>query len=118
MPTLYHWDLPSALENAWLNRSVVDAFAEYTGVVTRHLGDRVKTWYTINEPWCASHLSYTIGEHAPGMQDRSMGILAAHHLLMAHGVAVKEIRAQVPGAKVGIVLNMSPVYNDPDSPVS
>lgn len=118
MPTLYHWDLPSALENAWLNRSVVDAFAQYSGVVSRHLGDRVKTWFTINEPWCASHLSYTIGEHAPGMQDRSMGILAAHHLLMAHGVAVKEIRAQVPGAKVGIVLNMSPVYNDPDSPVS
>lgn len=116
--TLYHWDLPAALENAWLNRSVVDAFAEYSGVVSRHLGDRVKTWFTINEPWCASHLSYTIGEHAPGMQDRSMSILAAHHLLMAHGVAVKEIRAAVPGAKVGIVLNMSPVYNDPDSPVS
>jgi beta-glucosidase len=118
MPTLYHWDLPSALENAWLNRSVVDAFAEYTGVVTRHLGDRVKSWFTINEPWCASHLSYTIGEQAPGMQDRSLGILAAHHLLMAHGVAVKEIRAQVPAGKVGIVLNMSPVHNDPDAPVS
>jgi beta-glucosidase len=96
----------------------VDAFAEYSGVVSRHRGDRVKTWFTINEPWCASHLRYTLGEHAPGMQDRSMGILAAHHLLMAHGVAVTEIRAAVPGAKVGIVLNMSPVYNDPDSPVS
>ena len=118
MATLYHWDLPIALENAWLNREVVDAFAEYTDVVARHLGDRVKYWFTINEPWCASHLSYTYGEHAPGLKDRSKGILAAHHLLLAHGVAVKEIRKTVPDAQIGIVLNMSPVHNDPDAPVS
>ena len=118
MATLYHWDLPIALENAWLNREVVDAFAEYTEVVARHLGDRVKYWFTINEPWCASHLSYTYGEHAPGMKDRLKGILAAHHLLLAHGVAVKEIRKTVPDAQIGIVLNMSPVHNDPDAPVS
>ena len=118
MATLYHWDLPIALENAWLNREVVDAFAEYTDVVARHLGDRVKYWFTINEPWCASHLSYTYGEHAPGLKDRSKGILAAHHLLLAHGVAVKEIRKTVPEAQIGIVLNMSPVHNDPDAPVS
>lgn len=118
MATLYHWDLPTAIKDAWLNRSVVDAFAEYTSVVARHLGDRVKYWFTINEPWCASHLSYTIGEHAPGLKDRSLGILAAHHLLMAHGVGVKELRIGVPDAQVGIVLNMSPVHNDPDAPVS
>jgi len=118
MATLYHWDLPTALEGAWLNRSVVDAFAEYTSVVARHLGDRVKTWFTINEPWCASHLSYTFGEHAPGMKDRSKGILAAHYLLLAHGVAVKELRNAVPDAQVGIVLNVSPIHNDPDAPVS
>lgn len=118
MATLYHWDLPTAIENAWLNREVVDAFAEYTGVISRHLGDRVKYWFTINEPWCASHLSYTIGEHAPGMTDRSKGILAAHHLLMAHGVATKELRIGVPDSQVGIVLNMSPVHNDPVAPVS
>jgi beta-glucosidase len=118
MATLYHWDLPIALENAWLNREVVDAFAEYTDVVARHLGDRVKYWFTINEPWCASHLSYTYGEHSPGLKDRSKGILAAHHLLLAHGVAVKEIRKTVPDAQIGIVLNMSPVHNDPDAPVS
>ena len=118
MATLYHWDLPTALENAWLNRDVVDAFAEYTGVVARHLGDRVKNWFTINEPWCASHLSYTFGEHAPGMKDRPKGVLAAHHLLLAHGVAVKELRVGVSDAQVGIVLNMSPIHNDPDSPVS
>jgi len=118
MATLYHWDLPTALEGAWLNRSVVDAFADYTGVITRHLGDRVKNWFTINEPWCASHLSYTIGEHAPGMKDRSKGILAAHHLLLAHGEGVKELRKTVSDARVGIVLNMGPMHNDPDAPVS
>lgn len=118
MATLYHWDLPTALEDAWLNRDVVDAFVEYTGVVARLLGDRIKFWFTINEPWCASHLSYTIGEHAPGMKDRSKGILAAHHLLMAHGVGVKELRIAVPESQIGIVLNMSPVHNDPDTPVS
>lgn len=118
MATLYHWDLPTALENAWLNRSVVDAFEEYTGVVARCLGDRVKTWFTINEPWCASHLSYTIGEQAPGLQDRSKGILAAHHLGVAHGMAVRELRKAVPDAQVGIVLNMSPIHNDPVAPVS
>ncbi len=118
MATLYHWDLPTELENAWLNRSTVDAFAEYANVIARHLGDRVKYWFTINEPWCASHLSYTYGEHAPGMTDRKKGILAAHHLLLAHGVAVKELRVAVPNLKVGIVLNSSPIHNDPISPVS
>jgi broad-specificity cellobiase (EC 3.2.1.21) len=118
LATLYHWDLPTALEGAWLNRSTVDAFAEYSGLVAHHLGDRVKWWFTINEPWCASHLSYTFGEHAPGMKDRSKGILAAHHLLLAHGVAVKELRKAIPDAQVGIVLNMSPIHNDPDDPVS
>lgn len=117
LATLYHWDLPTALEGAWLNRSTVDAFTELTGLITRHLGDRVKTWFTVNEPWCASHLSYTIGEHAPGLRDRSLGILAAHHLLLAHGEAVKELRVGVPGARVGIVLNMSPIHNDPDAAV-
>ena len=118
LATLYHWDLPTVLEGAWLNRSVVDAFAEYSGLAASHFGDRVKLWFTINEPWCASHLSYTIGEHAPGMKDRSKGILAAHHLLLAHGEAVKELRKAIPDAQVGIVLNMSPIHNDPDAPVS
>jgi beta-glucosidase len=116
--TLYHWDLPTALVNGWLDRSIVDAFAEYSGVVTRHLGDRIKTWFTINEPFCAGHLGYSTGEHAPGMKDRSLGLLAAHHLLLAHGMAVKEVRLANPAAQVGIVLNMSPVHNDPDAPVS
>ena len=118
LATLYHWDLPTALEGAWLNRATVDAFGEYTGLVGQHFGDRVKMWFTINEPWCASHLSYTFGEHAPGMKDRSKGILAAHHLLLAHGLAVRELRKTVPHVQVGIVLNMSPIHNDPETPVS
>ena len=118
LATLYHWDLPTALEGAWLNRSTVDAFAEYASVVARNLGDRVKMWFTINEPWCASHLSYTIGEQAPGLKDRSKGVLASHHVLLAHGVAVQELRKAVPNALIGIVLNMSPIHNDPEAPVS
>ena len=118
LATLYHWDLPTALEGAWLNCSTVDAFAEYSGLAARHFGDRVKMWFTINEPWCASHLSYTIGEQAPGLKDRSKGILAAHHVLLAHGVAVKELRKAVHNAQIGIVLNMSPIHNDPDAPIS
>jgi len=116
--TLYHWDLPSALPDAWLNRAIVDAFADYSGTALKAFGDRVKTWFTINEPLCASHLSYSWGEHAPGMKDLSKGLLAAHHLLLAHGKAVQEVRSAVKDAQVGIVLNMSPIHNDQDAPVS
>lgn len=115
--TLYHWDLPTALLDGWLDRSIVRAFAEYTATVVHSLGDRVKTWFTINEPFCASHLGYTYGEHAPGLKDRAKGLLAAHHLLLAHGLAVQEIRSAWQDVKVGIILNLSPVYNDPDAPV-
>jgi len=118
LATLYHWDLPTALEGGWLNRSTPDAFAEYTGIVARQFGDRVKMWFTINEPWCASFLSYSIGEQAPGMTDHFKGILASHHVLLAHGTAVRELRNAVSDAQIGIVLNMSPVHNDPEAPVS
>lgn len=118
LATLYHWDLPTALDGAWLNRSTANVFAEYTGIVARKFRDRVKMWFTINEPWCASFLSYSIGEQAPGMKDHYKGILASHHVLLAHGMAVKELRKTVQDAQIGIVLNMSPVHNDPDAPVS
>ncbi len=116
--TLYHWDLPSALPDGWLHRSIVEAFTEYAGVVVDSLGDRVKKWFTINEPFCASHLGYTYGEHAPGLRDRSKGLLAAHHLLLAHGMVVKEVRSAWQDAQVGIVLNLSPIHNDPEAPLS
>lgn len=113
--TLYHWDLPTALAGAWLNRATVEAFIEYTDVVTRRLGDRVKMWTTINEPFCAAFLSYAFGQHAPGETNLAHALEAGHHLLLAHGQAVPVVRANVPGARVSIVMNPGPVYAASDS---
>ncbi len=115
--TLYHWDLPQKLEDAggWANRATAEAFVAYTDVVTRRLGDRVKSWITHNEPWCASHLGYQVGRHAPGLRDWSTALAASHHLLLSHGWAVSVVRANSPGAQVGITLNLSPVVAASDS---
>jgi len=110
MVTLYHWDLPTALPNAWLDRGTVDAFAEFTSVTARVYGDRVKDWVTINEPWCASFLSYKLGIHAPGLRDHYQAFIAAHHLLLAHGKSVPILRSECSGAHLGIALNLSPIY--------
>ncbi|HNP70502.1 MAG TPA: GH1 family beta-glucosidase [Kouleothrix sp.] len=114
--TLYHWDLPQALQNegGWPARATAEAFAEYADIVSRALGDRVKLWMTHNEPWCAAFLSHQIGEHAPGWKDWPAALAACHHLLLSHGWAVPVIRRNSPGASVGIVLNPSPGY--PASP--
>jgi beta-glucosidase len=106
-PTLYHWDLPQALQDTggWPERSTAEAFAEYTDVVSRNLGDRVKTWITHNEMWCASVLSYQLGEHAPGWRDTAAAVRAAHHILLSHGLAVPILRANSPGSEVGVTLN-------------
>jgi beta-glucosidase len=106
--TLYHWDLPVALSGGWLNRATADAFVEYTDVVTRRLGDRVKMWTTLNEPFCASFSSYAFGYHAPGEKNLAHALQAGHHLLLAHGLAVPVIRANVPLARVSIVVNPAP----------
>ncbi len=108
--TLYHWDLPAALPGGWLERSTSEAFAEYAGVAARALGDRAKQWITINEPFCASFLSYKHGRHAPGIRDPYKALVAAHHVLLAHGLAVPVLRAEVPDARVGITLNEGPFY--------
>lgn len=110
--TLYHWDLPQALQDkgGWTNRDTAYAFAEYADIVSLHLGDRVKNWITHNEPWCASFLSYQVGEHAPGWQDWLAGIKASHHILLSHGLAVPRIRANSPTSEVGITLNFTPSY--------
>lgn len=113
--TLYHWDLPASLPDGWLNRSTADAFVEYTGIAVRAFGDRVKDWVTLNEPYCSSFLSFKIGVHAPGMHDTSKALIAAHHLLLAHGQAVPVIRENCPDAKVGIVLNLSPFHPESQS---
>ncbi len=107
--TLYHWDLPQALQDrgGWPKRATAEAFVEYTDVITRALGDRVKHWITINEPWCVSFLSHQIGEHAPGWHDWYAGLTASHHVLLAHGWATPVIRRNSPGAEVGITLNFT-----------
>jgi beta-glucosidase len=114
--TLYHWDLPQALqdEGGWAARSTAEAYVEYADIVTRALGDRVKNWITHNEPWCASFLGYQNGEHAPGLKDWPAALAASHHLLLSHGWAVDVIRRNSPGAQVGITLNLTPA--EPASP--
>jgi beta-glucosidase len=113
--TLYHWDIPTKLHDAWLNRATTDAFEEYSAVSARFFGDRVKNWVTINEPLCASFLSYSWGYHAPGIANPFKGLVAAHHLLLAHGKAVSAIRANCKDAQVGIALNLSSIYPQTDS---
>ncbi|HWQ15121.1 MAG TPA: GH1 family beta-glucosidase [Roseiflexaceae bacterium] len=114
--TLYHWDLPQALQDrgGWASRDTAHAFARYADVTARRLGDRVKGWITHNEPWCASILSYWIGEHAPGLKN-GPALEAAHHLLLSHGLAMPAIRAAAPRAEAGITLNFSPAHPASDS---
>jgi beta-glucosidase len=105
--TLYHWDLPQALEDrgGWPVRATAEAFAEYAAVVAARLGDRVAHLATLNEPWCSSELGYRLGIHAPGRTEPAAALAAGHHLLVAHGLGVQAIRAAAPAADVGIVLN-------------
>ena len=118
--TLYHWDLPQVLEDqgGWPSRVVPEAFAEYTTAVVERLGDRVKRWATINEPFVVSHLGYITGEHAPGRRSLADGLDATHHVLLAHGLAVERIRAITPDAEVGIVLNFTPAVRAGDAPAA
>ncbi len=111
LPTLYHWDLPQVLEDGggWARRSTAHAFAEYTAIVADRLGDRVRDWFTINEPWVVTQLGYVLGIHAPGRVEPDVGPAVAHHLLLAHGLATEAIRAVVRDARVGIVLNLDPM---------
>ncbi|MFF9198326.1 GH1 family beta-glucosidase [Streptomyces sp. NPDC014779] len=101
--TLYHWDLPQELEDAggWPQRETAYRFAEYAGLAAEALGDRVATWTTLNEPWCAAFLGYGSGVHAPGRTSDLAALCAAHHLNLAHGLAVGALRAALPAAPAG-----------------
>lgn len=104
--TLYHWDLPSALQDkgGWMNRDIAAWFADYATRVHQRFGDRLAATATINEPWCVAFLSHMLGIHAPGYRDLRAAARASHHVLFAHGTAVNALRAE--GAKnLGIVLN-------------
>lgn len=108
--TLYHWDLPQALQDkgGWENRDITQAFADYADTVSRRLGDRVKHFITHNEPWCISFLSHALGIHAPGKTDWKTALLVSHHVLVSHGMAMDVLRANVPDGKHGITLNFTP----------
>jgi len=116
--TLYHWDLPQALEDAggWPSRDTAGAFAEYVEVVASRLGDRVLDWATHNEPFCTSWLGYGYGVHAPGRTSAADAIAAAHHVLLSHGWAVDVLRRICARAEVGIVLDSWPVHPFTDDP--
>ncbi|TDD00807.1 beta-glucosidase [Nonomuraea deserti] len=108
--TLYHWDLPQALEDrgGWPVRDTARHFADYAAAVHERLGDRVDTWFTVNEPWVAAFLGYGSGIHAPGRTSAADAFRSAHHMLLAHGLGVQALRA-AGAAKVSAVVNHSPV---------
>jgi beta-glucosidase len=114
--TLYHWDLPQYLEDhgGWLNRDTAYRFRDYADAISRVLGDRVYSWATLNEPLCSSYMSYELGEHAPGFRDRGMAKQAAHHQLLAHGLAMPVLHKNCPDALNGIVLNLGPCHSASD----
>ena len=117
--TLYHWDLPQALQDrgGWVNPESVSWFREYAKVAKDSLGDMVTTWATLNEPWCSAFLGHSAGEHAPGMTDTPSSFLVAHHLMLAHHSAVEAMRHTAPRDedRLGIVLNLIPAWPQTDS---
>jgi beta-glucosidase len=116
--TLYHWDLPMALQDAggWLNRRILDWFTEYAELMYKRLGDRVKYWATLNEPNVFAFLGYHLGKHAPGVVDEATFAQVRHHLLLAHGDAVRAGRSLLPKAQFGIVPAIAHNYPATDKP--
>jgi beta-glucosidase len=117
--TLYHWDLPQELEDegGWPARDTAGRFAEYAELVYDALGDRVRYWTTLNEPWVSAFLGYANGVHAPGRREPAAAVHAAHHLMLGHGLATQALRARSSDVEVGITLNLypvSPVTSAPD----
>jgi beta-glucosidase len=110
--TLYHWDLPQALEDAggWPVRDTAYRFADFSATVQAHLGDRVSHWTTLNEPWCSAFLGYASGIHAPGRHEPEVSLAATHHLLLGHGLALQALRENDSSAQVGITLNTFDVH--------
>jgi beta-glucosidase len=109
--TLYHWDLPQALQDrgGWPSRDTAFAFAEFASVIATRLGDRVADWFTVNEPLCSAWIGHLEGTMAPGVRDITQAVPAAHHLLLGHGLATSALRNLASGpVRVGAVLNLSP----------
>ncbi len=107
VPTLHHWDFPQTLQEAggWTNRDSANWFADYAHVVFDALGDRVKMWITLNEPWVIAFLGYGAGIHAPGICDYTQAYQVTHHLLLAHGKTVQLFRQEGYNGEIGVALN-------------
>lgn len=111
--TLFHWDMPQALDDKYqgfMSRQAAYDFAEYAAVVVKALGDRVKNWITLNEPWEHGFFGYVTGKHAPGKVKPWRFLTVMHNQFLAHGLAVKQIREHCPDAQVGITLSYTPIY--------
>jgi beta-glucosidase len=109
--TLYHWDMPAALQRrgGWSNRDVADWFGEYTEAVVGALGDRVHWWMTLNEPFVVAEQGHLVGAHAPGIRNVYATCFSIHNQLRAHVEAARIIKASVPGASVGLALHNASV---------
>ena len=109
LATLYHWDLPQALEDrgGWVHRDIVSRFADYSTAVVERFGDRVKKFTPINEPWVVAWLGHGIGIHAPGIKDRASAFAAAHHTVLAHAASTNAMRAVRNDILTGPVLNQA-----------
>jgi beta-glucosidase len=118
LATLYHWDLPQALqdEGGWVSRDIVGRFTEYAGIMYDALGDIVPGWITHNEPWVTSFLGYGYGVKAPGIADWPTALRAAHHSLLAHGTAVAAYRDRGLTGQIGITLDLTVAYPAGPSP--
>ncbi|MCY0943363.1 GH1 family beta-glucosidase [Streptomyces antarcticus] len=117
--TLYHWDLPQALQDrgGWTVRETAEHLATYTSAVAERLGDRVTHWATLNEPLCSGWIGHLEGRMAPGLTDLTAAVRASYHLLLGHGLATQALRAAAPGAQIGLVTNHStvvPATNHPE----
>jgi beta-glucosidase len=116
--TLYHWDLPQALEDegGWTSRETAVAFAEYARLVGEALGDRVAVWTTLNEPWCSAYLGYASGAHAPGRTEPLAALQAVHHLNLAHGLAIQALREVVTNdPQYSVTLNLHVIRGEGDT---
>jgi beta-glucosidase len=115
--TLNHWDLPQGLQDTggWSHRDTVHRFVEYALGIDKRLGDRVATVTTHNEPWVIATLGHEDGKFAPGIKDRAIAMQVSHHLLLSHGMALQALRTNGAKARLGIVLNLSPVYPATDA---
>ncbi len=117
--TMFHWDMPQALfeqYGGFASRETAGYFADYAGVIVKSLGDRVKHWITLNEPWEHAFFGHFTGEHAPGVVNPWTYFKVAHHELLGHGLAVECVRALAPDAQVGITLSQFPIYPYADTP--